>query len=71
MAPTKRPAAERQLAEDIRRLRDKVEHHRRRIVIEDGWGRRYDLDRVLAIEGNTADPGIVLKIRQRPDHPNS
>lgn len=56
----------RQLAETIARLQGQIETYRRRIVIEDDWGRRYRLEVSRTIGTNTDDPGIVLKIRQEP-----
>lgn len=61
----------RQLAMDLNRLRNKVDHYRRRIIIEDGWGNKYDLTGVSATGNGSNDLGLVLKIQQRPVHPNA
>lgn len=45
--------------------------HQGLLIIEDGWGHRYSLERVLAIGTQTDDPGLVLKVRREPVHPNA
>lgn len=41
------------------------------VVVEDGWGQRYDLVQAFATGAKTGDPGLVLKIRIRPEHPDA
>ena len=35
------------------------------VILEDDWGRKYDLIRSFGIGQRTDDPGLVLKIRAR------
>jgi hypothetical protein len=40
------------------------------VVIEDEWGQKYDLVRAYTVGKNGDDPGLVLKVRMHPQHPD-
>lgn len=59
------------LADRLAKLEGTIDLYHLRFVIEDGFGRKYRLERSYMSGGNTNDPTIVLKIRQEGIHPDA
>lgn len=45
--------------------------HQDGLIIEDEWGARYTLVRMMAIGRRTTDPGLVFKVRRLSQHPDA